>query len=294
MQRNYGIEFLRIFAMTLVSCIHFLCYNNMWDNTDMPAYNRLFCDVLVTLTYCFVNIFVMMSGYLLCEKDFKISRITSTWMMVWITCVSTAAVVCMLCPRVFSINGAIRSVFPVLTASYWYIVSYFLLLLVTPFLNKAMAVCSANNLRNTLLGIGFLVLIFMNFNPLIDAESYVGHDSALPWFCYMYAIGAYIRKYGIPRYNIIAIVGLLSFTILLSLKYFQIQLPQGIVVLTTSSLFSVLLAIALFSTFIKLGSNISSQNQSWLGGGQVFLERVRCWSISSKRTIFLENGIGHY
>lgn len=253
-QRNYSIDLLRIFSMTLVSCIHFLCYNGLWDNSDMPAYNRLFCDILVTLTYSFVNLFVMMSGYLLCEKDFKLSRIVNTWTMVWIGCVSTAIIVCLICPNVICINGIIRSAFPILTASYWYIISYFFLLLVAPFINKAMAMSSAKTLRNVLLGICVLVLIYMNFNPLINTNTYVGPDTALPWFCYMYAIGAYIRKYSISRYVFITFLGILSFTILLATKYFHISFPQGLSILNTSSLFSVLLAVSLFVSFIKFGS----------------------------------------
>lgn len=253
-KRNYSIDLLRIFSMSLVSCIHFLCYNGLWDNLDMPAYNRLFCDILVTLTYCFVNLFVMMSGYLLCEKSFKLSRIVNTWTMVWIGCVSTAIIVCLVCPNVISVNGIIRSAFPILTASYWYIVSYFFLLLVAPIINKVIARSSARSLRNVLLGICVLVLIYMNFNPLIDTNTYVGPDSALPWFCYLYAIGAYIRKYGIRRYVLIVIIGILSFTILLATKYYHISLPLGLSILNTSSIFSVLLAVSLFVTFIKLGT----------------------------------------
>lgn len=253
-QRYYSIDLLRIFSMTLVSCIHFLCYNGLWDNLDMPAYNRLFCDILVTLTYCFVNLFVMMSGYLLCEKSFKLSRIVNTWTMVWIGCVSTAIIVCLICPNVICVNGIIRSAFPILTASYWYIFSYFFLLLVAPFINKAMAVSSAKTLRNVLLGICVLVLMYMNFNPLIDTKTYVGPDSALPWFCYMYAIGAYIRKYSISKYVFTVIIGILSFTILLATKYYHISLPLGVSILNTSSIFSVLLAVSLFVTFIKLGT----------------------------------------
>lgn len=233
----------------------------------MPFYNRIFCDTLITLTYCFVNIFVMMSGYLLCEKDFKVGRITSTWLMVWFTSVSTAFLVCLIHPEGISVNGMFRSLFPILTASYWYIVSYFLLLLVTPLLNKALELSSEKALRRALLWIGVLVLIFMNFNPLVDSDSYVGPDSALPWFCYMYVVGAFIRKYGVSVFNVVAILGFISFVVLFSTLYFQVALPQGVVIHSTSSLFSVLLALALFVFFLKYGPLIKLP-KTLMGGGK--------------------------
>lgn len=222
----------------------------------MPVYNRIFCDTLITLTYCFVNIFVMMSGYLLCEKDFKVGRITSTWLMVWVTSVSIAISVCLIHPQGISVNGMVRSLFPILTASYWYIVSYFLLLLAAPMLNKGIEMSSEKVLRRALLWIGVLVLIFMNFNPLVDSDSYVGPDSALPWFCYMYVVGAFIRKYGVSGFNVVAILGFISFVVLFSTLYFRVSLPQGVVIHNTSSLFSVLLAVTLFVLFLKYGPSL--------------------------------------
>lgn len=242
--------------MSLVSCIHFLCYNNLWTNSDVAIYNRIFCDAIITFTYCFVNIFVMMSGYLLYNKEFKVSRLLKIWSIVWVGCITTAVITCLIDPNVFNIKGAVRSLFPILTASYWYILSYFLLLFVAPLINKSFVLCSQKIMKLILISIGFLVLIFMNLNPFIKTASFVGPDSALPWFCYLYGIGCYIRSYKIRFSFKIYVIGIISFAVLFLTKYFSISVPDGILILGTSTLFSVLLSVSIFLFFIDIFSNI--------------------------------------
>ena len=263
--RNNSIDLLRIFTMTLVTCIHFLCYNELWVNNDMPTYNRVFCDVLITLTYCFVNIFVLMSGYLLGTKSFDVRRILNTWSLVWVTCMIAAIGALCINPVEFSINGALRSAFPVLTASYWYIVTYFFLLLVAPLINKILDSYDENRIRKTLVLIGFVVLVFMNFNPLVNTTTFLGSDSSLLWFCYMYAIGSNIRRNGMKHWNLIRILGVLSFVILFTVKFFGLSLPGGIEVLSTSSVLSVLLSLFIFGLFVRHECNL--QNHKMLMGG---------------------------
>ena len=48
----------------------------------------------------------------------------------------------------------IRTVFPTFTNTNWFITSYFLLILISPFLNKLMCVLDQKTLRN------FLILLF--------------------------------------------------------------------------------------------------------------------------------------
>lgn len=289
--RNNSIDLLRIFTMTLVTCIHFLCYNELWVNNDMPTYNRAFCDILITFTYCFVNIFVLMSGYLLGTKTFDIKRIFNTWSLVWVTCVLAATGTLIVNPSGFNINGLLRSAFPVFTASYWYIVTYFFLLLVAPFINKILDNYNEHRIRRAIVSIGFVVLIFMNFNPLVNTTTFLGSDSSLLWFCYMYAIGAYIKRSGLKHWNLVWFLGLLSFVVLFAFKFFGISLPGGIEVLGTSSVFSVLLSIFIFGLFVRYKCNL--QSHKILMGGQFCLENAASVFTSYKKITSSANGIGN-
>lgn len=116
-KRNLSIDYLKILTMTLVTSIHFICNNNFCDNLDMSSYNRFFCDTLITLSYSFVNLFVLMSGYLLATKTFQ-KRITGTWSLVWVASITTAVIVSIINPSGISFTGVVKSIFPLVTANY--------------------------------------------------------------------------------------------------------------------------------------------------------------------------------
>lgn len=74
--RLYGIELLRIISMLMVLSLHFLIKGNY--NKSENVYVNSESWVLICFSVVAVNCYVLISGYFMCEKSFKLSRIINT------------------------------------------------------------------------------------------------------------------------------------------------------------------------------------------------------------------------
>ena len=83
-KRLIGLDFIRVFAMIVVTSIHFVEYSDLiHEYNAIPAYNKVLISFLRSLFPLFVNLFVMLSGFLLCRKQFNLHRILKLWLIVY-------------------------------------------------------------------------------------------------------------------------------------------------------------------------------------------------------------------
>lgn len=86
-QRYSGIDIIRILSMVMITSIHFICYSHVNSSiNDIPHFNKVFIHVLQVFNKDFINLFVMISGYLLCTKTDTLKRIIPLWMKVFVSC----------------------------------------------------------------------------------------------------------------------------------------------------------------------------------------------------------------
>lgn len=193
--RNVGLDLLRITAMCLVTSIHFLNYLG-FDNVDSEAAIsvRLFISTLRALDLNFINLFVLLSGFLLCNSSFSYMRIIKIWIQVLFVGVLVALIAIIINPSIVCTNGLVHTCFPFLTASYWYIVQYTMLLLLVPFYNRCLQNIDSRRLGKLLIIVGLFVMLYFNLNPFTDINMYIGGARSIVWFSYLYFVGAYISK----------------------------------------------------------------------------------------------------
>ena len=77
--RNMGLDILRALAMFFVICQHFLGQGELVSHA-VGSGKFWFLNFLQILVYCSVNIYGITTGYLLCEKSFRLSRLTKVWL----------------------------------------------------------------------------------------------------------------------------------------------------------------------------------------------------------------------
>lgn len=224
--RNPAMDILRIVAVLCVISIHFFYHTGYYNTTadNVPMY---FATVLRTLFSVCVPLFMILSGFLLCNKTLKkgyysgIRKTIIVYILVAIACMIYKSIVgsYTLTPLTF-----FTGILDFTGANYsWYIEMYIGLFLLVPFLNIIYKNLDSRKQKNilliTLIAITILPSLFNEFrfdslewwaNPASNTET----QKLIPsWWVGIYPItyyftGCYIREYGTKIKNIYLIIAL--------------------------------------------------------------------------------------
>lgn len=224
--RNPAMDILRIVAVLCVISIHFFYHTGYYSTTadNVPMY---FATVLRTLFSVCVPLFMILSGFLLCNKTLKkgyYSGIRKT-IIVYIL-VAIACIIYKSCNGSYTLTPLtfFMGIFDFTGANYsWYIEMYIGLFLIVPFLNIIYKNLDSRKQKNilliTLIAITILPSLFNAFkfdsyewwaNPAADTDT----QKLMPsWWVGIYPItyyftGCYIREYGTKIKNVFLIIAL--------------------------------------------------------------------------------------
>lgn len=194
-KRNYGIDFLRMLSMFMVVILHVLKKGGILDNVFPNEYNYYIAWFLEIASYCAVNAFAIISGYVMWRSKPAVSKITELWMQVFFYGALATVIFYFTTPGAVGIRTIFNALFPITRNAYWYISSYFGMYLLVPVLN-----CAIRNISKRVLGVSLLsCYIFISIIPtflLYDPYVLKGGYSTI-WLCLMYLVGGYISKYKI-------------------------------------------------------------------------------------------------
>ena len=224
--RNPAMDILRIVAVLCVISIHFF-YHTGYYNTTADNDLMYFATVLRTLFSVCVPLFMILSGFLLCNKTLKkgyYSGIRKT-IIVYIL-VAIACIIYKSCNGSYTLTTLtfFMGIFDFTGANYsWYIEMYIGLFLIVPFLNIIYKNLDSRKQKNilliTLIAITILPSLFNAFkfdsyewwaNPATDTDT----QKLMPsWWVGIYPItyyftGCYIREYGTKIKNVFLIIAL--------------------------------------------------------------------------------------
>lgn len=195
-EKNYGIEILRIVAMLMIVSLHVIgtVLPNVGKGID---YYVLW--LLEIMSYCAVNCFGMITGYVMCGRKTHYERILSIWFIAFFYSVLFAGI--------FVLLGKgdrfdfIRSAFPIMAYSQWYLVSYFALFMFIPFLNVLLKNLDKQKHILLLCSCFFLFCILESMSKMTvlqePKELFMLNNGYSPlWLGVLFCFGAYIKKYG--------------------------------------------------------------------------------------------------
>ena len=128
MKRESNFEVLRTVAMFFIVLYHCLTHGigdgyGFNCNHPITLANGLFSDFILVFSSIAVNLYVMISGYFLVDKNFKFSRIVRTWTNTcFYSCVVTLVFTAFqFIP--FNLISLGKSFFPVSTDAYWFVLN---------------------------------------------------------------------------------------------------------------------------------------------------------------------------
>lgn len=186
-KRNYGIDIARLLAMFMVILLHNLSNGGIlqFNNTSLSNMEFWFVENLAIVA---VNLFALITGFLMIGHEPKIKRLKSLWYEVWFWSVIITLLVSFMTQK-FSLPVFIKSLFPVLFKQYWYFNAYIVLYLLMPFLNLGINHLTYVKTLNLIKVLVVLSITVGFVGNLFEENGY----SAL-WLIILYLIGALIGK----------------------------------------------------------------------------------------------------
>lgn len=223
-ERNYGIDLLRIVSMIMIPLIHILGFSGILRlSTSLPIYHETVWFLEIA-SYCSVNTYALISGYVGYGRKQKYSNIIYLYFQVLFYTLSIITIIAVHTHNI-TLEMIIRAVFPFTdNDDYWYFRAYFCLFFFIPFFNNMIETSSRVTIKKLIITMLFVfsilpTLLAVDFADTIDGYSFL-------WLAVMYIIGAYIKKYKVSftKTNIKNLLVYLVFVIVTWLSKLVIEL----------------------------------------------------------------------
>jgi len=187
-QRNSAVELLRIIAMFFIVMHHAFVHGGFKPEELPLSINKLYLQFSRLGNLC-VIIFILITGYMLCQQRYNFRNLIRLYAQVWFYSILTLLIGCLALGQPLTRSTLIEALFPVIYEKYWFITTYFCLILVVPLLNAAVA---ALNRSAHLALIGAMLLIWSVIPSLLEQQM---SGNEFTQFLMYYLIGAYLRRY---------------------------------------------------------------------------------------------------
>ena len=198
--RSYGIHLLRIVSMFYVVMLHFIGRGGLSKSVSMGTAQYTVSWVLQIWTFCAVDIFALISGFVGYRDDprqVKLSRYLSLWSEVVVYCLALTAVFRLLRPDLGIVfRDFLQMLFPVTGKLYWYFTAYTGLFLLMPFLDRLMSALSRRSARKLFF---LIVLAFSAYAVVTSHRFNLANGYNVFWLTLLYLLGSCIKKCGIGR-----------------------------------------------------------------------------------------------
>ena len=196
--RSSNFELMRIFAMLLIVAYHYVLFTRFMFVGSTITVNRLFYQSMLLDGKTGVNLFVMLSGYFMIQSHgVKTQKVLQLWgqtmfyiLAIWFLFHK-------------QINGfgtmpqdtLLGKVLFLSTGVQWFIATYLVMYLLSPFLNKMLLSLSRTMYRRMLVltGIFWCFIPTLSWIPGMIPTDFQGSD--LMFFLFLYSVGAYLRLY---------------------------------------------------------------------------------------------------
>lgn len=170
---------------------HHFAFHGNYQFSEAVTINRLWIQFLLIGGKVGVNIFILISGYfMILQPSLRTNKVLKFLLQV-LTYSILSFVIFGYINGAFSIKSFIKACFPITFSQYWFAGSYFVLILLSPYLNLFLKTVNKKLYQKLLI----LLTVCWSIIPTITNQSFQCND--LLWFIYLYSLAAYFRIYGI-------------------------------------------------------------------------------------------------
>ncbi len=198
-ERLDGPDLLRCVAMMMIVVLHFLGKGKLlpkWEVGGEVAVTSVIADLLESFAIVAVNVYMLISGYFLSASRFRLSRLITLYIQLWIYSVGVGAV-CITTGLVpadgLTFHDLLILALPVSMEHYWFMTAYIFLYLLLPLLCVAVDRLSQKQLLYTIGTLVFFHSILKSVLPVrLDTD---GKGYTFLWYLVVFLIAAYLRKF---------------------------------------------------------------------------------------------------
>lgn len=202
--RMSNLELLRCIAMMMVVVLHYLGKGKILSalTEPMPGSYEVVAWILEVFCIVAVNAYMLISGYFLCTSTFKLSRLLTLYLQLWVYSVGVGAVGIL--TGIFplaevEIHDLLTLIFPVSMGHYWFLTAYIYMYLFLPFIGGMVQKMSKKQMQ---LALGFLLFFFCILKSILPIRLEMdgqGYDCI--WYLCVFLTAAYIRRFGMGIVN---------------------------------------------------------------------------------------------
>ncbi len=200
-KRMANLELLRCVAMMMVVMLHYLGKGGLLPKLTEEGMSStgIAAWLLEAFSTVAVNVYMLISGYVLCNASFRLRRLFGLLLQVWLYSVIFgvfAAAAGIVRETAVDTHYFLTLLFPVLMRHYWFVTAYVFLYLLLPFLGTALQKMAKRQMQ---LAIALFLTVFClskSILPLRLEMDSKGFDFL--WYFCVFVTAAYIRRFGLP------------------------------------------------------------------------------------------------
>ena len=194
--RNLGIDLLRGLAMFFVIVWHLIGQGGLLVHAEPGSVKFWTLSAVQILSICSVNLYGLTTGYLMCDKPFKLSRVVKLWATTVFWSVVVSCVLFVTMPATRTLEEIVSMFLPILRGRYWFFTAYFVVMMLSPALNLVIRSLTRGQYRLLLAALflifGVIPVCSLGYDVL---RIYTGHHFS--WMIVLYILGGYLRRFPI-------------------------------------------------------------------------------------------------
>lgn len=187
-RRSSNIELLRIIAMVMIVAHHISVHSGFVYPSEIVSFTRLWVQLLQLGGKIGVNIFVLISGYfLITSSSVKTNKVIKLWLQIFTYSAGIFLMFVLFGSQPLSKGVFLKNLAPVTHARWWFASSYFVLYLLSPFINRMLNSFGKKEYQR------FLVLLFLCWCIVPTLFNQKLESNPLLWFVFVYSLAGYVR-----------------------------------------------------------------------------------------------------
>lgn len=200
-ERMANLEFLRCVAMLMVAVLHYLGKGNLLAELTGDHFTGAQTAAWLLESFCIVavNVYMLISGYFLCNSSFKLSRLIQLLLQVWVYSVVfglAGALTGVMKGADFDVHYLLTLLFPISMGHYWFMTAYVFLYLLLPLIGMAVRRMTRQQMQIALGLLLFTFCIVKSAVPVRFEMDGLGYD--WQWYLCVFLTAAYVRRFGCP------------------------------------------------------------------------------------------------
>ena len=195
--RQSNFEVLRVLAMFLVVVFHYHWNTNVavvQPGSPVGWFNWLFSQSAFVLGSCAVDTFLLISGYFLIEKDFNWKRMIRLWVQTAFYTTGIWLLAYFITPEQASIKNVLDGLHPIGSECSLFVTWYFGMVLLAPFLSKAVSNLTKQQYKLFLLVLVFVSCTFAGGFPYGNLYGY-NRGYGMFWYITLFFVAGYLRRF---------------------------------------------------------------------------------------------------